>query len=104
MGYRRSSHTSVLLLLGACGCRTQTCPASINQAGAGRLFERRGERAIMLAIGPANRGDPAQMVLRLLAIALFDLPQAVILPGQHMVRVGLQRAFVPDLRELVVAE
>src|ERR1700722_9965738 len=44
------------------------------------------------------------MVLRLVAVALFDLPQTVILPGQHMVRIGFQRAFVPDLRELVVAE
>src|SRR5476649_1498152 len=44
------------------------------------------------------------MILRLFAVALLDLPQTVILPRQHMVRVGLQRAFVPDLRELVVAE
>src|ERR1700730_6453820 len=39
-----------------------------------------------------------------MAIALFDLPQAVILPGLDVVRVGLQRALVPDLRDLVVAE
>src|SRR5712664_2281894 len=44
------------------------------------------------------------MILRLIAVALFDLPQTVILPGQHLVRVGFQRALVPDLRELVVAE
>src|SRR5256886_11264399 len=44
------------------------------------------------------------MILRLIAIALFDLPQAVILPCPHMVRIGLQRALVPDLRDLVVAE
>src|SRR5882672_8928986 len=44
------------------------------------------------------------MILRLIAVALLDLPQAVILPGQHMVRIGFQRALVPDLRELVVAE
>ena len=37
-------------------------------------------------------------------IALLDLPQAVVLPGQYMVGVGLQGALVPDLRELVVAE
>src|SRR5258706_7942794 len=36
--------------------------------------------------------------------ALFDLPQTVILPGLDVVRVGLQRAFIPDLRDLVVAE
>src|ERR1700730_14326018 len=39
-----------------------------------------------------------------MAIALFDLPQAVILPGLDVVGIGLQRAFVPDLRHLVVAE
>jgi len=44
------------------------------------------------------------MILRLVAVALLDLPEAVILPGQHVVRVGFQRALVPDLRELVVAE
>jgi hypothetical protein len=44
------------------------------------------------------------MILRLIAIALFDLPQAVILPGQHVIRIGFQSALVPDLRELVVAE
>src|SRR6266550_6771431 len=44
------------------------------------------------------------MILRLIAVALLDLPQTVILPGQHMVRVGFQRALVPDLRELVLAE
>src|ERR1051326_7821045 len=44
------------------------------------------------------------MILRLLAVALFDLPQAVILPGLDVVRIGFQRALVPDLRDLVVAE
>src|ERR1700680_2330670 len=44
------------------------------------------------------------MILRLVAVALFDLPQPVILPGAHMVRIGLERALVPDLRHLVVAE
>ena len=53
---------------------------------------------------PVKRGDPVQVILRLLAVALFDLPQAVILPGLDVVGVGLQRALVPDLRHLVVAE
>ena len=44
------------------------------------------------------------MILRLVAVALFDLPQPVILPGLDVVRVGLERALVPDLRDLVVAE
>src|ERR1700720_3051629 len=77
---------------------------SVHQAGAGRLFQRRGQRAIFLAVGAGQRGDPVQMILRLIAVALFDLPQAVILPGLDVVRIGLQRALVPDLRDLVVAE
>ena len=44
------------------------------------------------------------MVRGLVAIALLDLPQSVILPGQHMVRVGLQRTLVPGLGQLVIAE
>src|SRR3954452_11787367 len=44
------------------------------------------------------------MIRRLVAIALLDLPQAVILPGQHVIWVGLQRALVPGLRQLVIAE
>jgi hypothetical protein len=42
--------------------------------------------------------------LRLIAVALLDLPQTIILPGLDVVRVGLQRALVPDLRDLVVTE
>lgn len=37
--------------------------------------------------------------LRLIAVALVNLPQAVILPRQYMVRIGFQRALIPDLRE-----
>src|SRR2546423_13025366 len=44
------------------------------------------------------------MILRLVAVALLDLPQTVILPGQHMVWICFQGALVPDLRKLVVAE
>src|SRR5262245_40894895 len=44
------------------------------------------------------------MILRLVAVALFDLPQAVVLPGLDVVGIGFQRALVPDLRDLVVAE
>src|SRR5258706_1354056 len=78
--------------------------SSVNQAGAGRFFEGRGERAVFLAVGAGQSGDPVQVILRLLAVALFDLPQSVILPGLDVVRVGLERALVPDLRDLVVAE
>jgi hypothetical protein len=42
--------------------------------------------------------------LRLIAVALLDLPETIILPGQHMVRIGLQCAFVPDLRKPVIAD
>src|SRR5438477_12072120 len=44
------------------------------------------------------------MILRLVAVALLDLPQTVILPGQNLVRICFQSALVPDLRKLVVAE
>src|SRR5258707_4019480 len=76
----------------------------INQASAGRLLQRCGQRPILLAAGPANRRDPTQMILRLVAVALLDLPQTVILPGLHMIRICFQGALVPDLRKLVVAE
>src|SRR5258705_3335903 len=79
-------------------------PNSVNEAGAGRLFQRCGERAIFLAVGAGQSCDPAEVILRGIAVALFDLPQAIILPGLDMVRVGLERALVPDLRDLVVAE
>src|ERR1700722_17631525 len=79
-------------------------PISVDEAGAGRLFKRCGERAIFRAIGAADLADLVQVILSLIAVALFDLPQTVILPGAHMVRVSLQRALVPDLRDLVVAE
>src|SRR6476619_5371749 len=44
------------------------------------------------------------MILRLVSVALLDLPQTVILPGLHMIRIGFQGALVPDLRKLVVTE
>src|SRR5436305_959491 len=44
------------------------------------------------------------MILRLIAIALFDLPQPIILPGLDVGGIGFQRALVPELRDLVVAE
>src|SRR6266404_9158212 len=77
---------------------------SVNKAGARRLFQCRGQRAIFRAVGTSQGGDPVQVILRLIAVALFDLPQSVILPGPHMVGVGLERTLVPDLRNLVVAE
>jgi hypothetical protein len=42
--------------------------------------------------------------LRLIAVAPVNLPRAVMPPRQYMVRIGFQRALVPDLREFVVAE
>jgi hypothetical protein len=42
--------------------------------------------------------------LRLIAVALLNVPQAVMLPRQYMVRIWFQRALVPDLREFVGAE
>src|SRR5256885_17161442 len=79
-------------------------PNLINETGAGRLFERVGERAIFLAVGAGQSGYPAQVILGLVAVALFDLPQPIILPGLDVAGVGLERALIPDLRNLVVAE
>jgi hypothetical protein len=76
----------------------------VHEAGARRFFQRRRQRAIFLTVGPGQLGDLAQVILRLITIALFDLPEAVILPGLDVVRIGFQRALVPDLRQLVVAE
>jgi len=42
------------------------------------------------------------VILRLVAVALFDLPQAVILPGLDVVRIGLQEVCPrPSLQEVV---
>ena len=49
-------------------------PGSINETGAGRFFQGGRERFVFRALRAANRGDPAQMILRLIAVALFDLP------------------------------
>src|ERR1700736_2708043 len=77
---------------------------SVNETSARRLFEGGGERAVFRAVGAAQLADPVQVILRGVAVALFPLPQPVILPGLDVVRVGLQRALVPDLRDLVVAK
>src|ERR1700682_4239980 len=84
--------------------RTGIGLTSVNEAGAGGLFECSGERAIFLAVGTSQGGNPVQVILRLISVALLDLPQPVILPGLDVVRIGLERALVPDLRDLVVAE
>jgi hypothetical protein len=79
-------------------------------ASQGSILNKRGlcpalfRAQILFTVGPAKRSDPAQMTLRLIAVALLDLPQTVILPGRHMARICLQCALVPDLRELVIAE
>src|SRR5579871_1709002 len=78
--------------------------ALIHQRRSGRLLERGFERAIFGAVSAADRGDAAQMIFRLFAVALLDLPEAVIIPGQNVVRIGLQRALIPDLGQFVVAE
>src|SRR5438105_3867865 len=52
---------------------------SVNQSGARRLLECGCERPIFLAAGTGERGDPVEVILRLITVALFELPQAVIL-------------------------
>jgi hypothetical protein len=79
-------------------------PTSVGERRAGRLVECRGQRSILLTIRPADGSDPAEMIERLLAVTSLELPQSVVLPRQYVVRICLQRALVPDLRLLVVAE
>src|SRR6266702_4300575 len=101
----RSPRTDNAKNLAPCHHGRKTCRGPlINERSPGRLRQRRGQRFVLLAIRPANGGNPAEMIERLLTIALLELPQPIILPGQHVVRIGLQRALVPDLRLLVVAE
>ena len=54
---------------------------------------------------PGSDARPYCIFLRLIAVAVLNVPQAVMLPRQYMVRIWFQRALViPDLREFVVAE
>ena len=62
---------------------------SINQPGARWLLKRRRQRAIFLAGSSADLRDPRQVILRLIAVTLLDLPETIVLPRQHMVRIGL---------------
>src|SRR5262249_51836093 len=78
--------------------------ALVHQPCPGRLLERGCERAIFGTIGAADRSYPAQVIFGLVAVALLDLPETVIVPSQDMVRIGFQRTLIPDLGELVVAE
>src|SRR5262249_36242880 len=66
--------------------------------------KRERKRLVFGAIGAADVADAAQMVLGLIAVALFKLPEPIVLPSPHVVRVGLERTLIPDLRNPVVAE
>src|ERR1700692_3676433 len=48
-------------------------PRSVDEAGAGRLCQRCGERAVILAVGAGELGDLAQVIFRLLAVTLLEL-------------------------------
>jgi hypothetical protein len=75
-----------------------------DEAGARRPRQCCCKRAVFFAVGAGEQRDLAQVIFRLLAVALFELPQPVISLGLDVVGVGLQRALIPDLRKLVVAE
>src|SRR5262245_45484860 len=77
---------------------------SIDETCARRFFQRFRQRPILRAVGSANRSDPLQMIDGLVSIALLDLPQAETVPGQALVRIGFERALIPNLRKLVIAE
>src|SRR6516225_12259602 len=85
-------------------CPRRLAQSLVDEAGAGRLLQPLGQRPIFIAIGAANRGDPLEMVLRLFTVTLLDLPKTVIVPGQDMVRIGFERALIPNLRKFIVAE
>src|SRR5438045_4171828 len=77
---------------------------SVDEAGTGRLVQRGLQRTVFLAVGARKLADLAQVIFRLLAVALFELPQPIILPGAYVARVILQRLLIVGLRKLVVAE
>src|SRR5260370_17928607 len=58
-------------------------PKSVNEAGAGRLFKCCGERAVFLAVGAGQSRDPAQMILPLIPVTLFDPPQPTLTSHLH---------------------
>ena len=67
----------------------------------------KSNRAALTRKRKARQRCPALLhfLLRLIAVAVLNVPQAVMLPRQYMVRIWFQRALViPDLREFVVAE
>src|ERR1700756_679060 len=66
-------------------CRTfgATRRKSVDEAGARRLLECRGERAVFAGVGAGEHRDLLQVIFGLLAVALFELPEAVILTGPH---------------------
>ena len=59
--------------------------ASIDERSASWLLQRFGQGPVLVAIGTTNLPDPTQVIFCLLAVALLDLPEAIIIPGQHMI-------------------
>src|SRR5262249_33944863 len=57
----------------------------VDETGARGLGHRVGERAVFRSFGADQHRDAIQVILRLLAVALLERPEAVILPGAHMV-------------------
>ena len=68
------------------------------------MLQGRGQGLVLIAIGTANLSDPTQVIFCLLAIALLDLPKSIIVPREDVIRIGFQRAFIPNLRKRVIAE
>src|SRR5687767_9363085 len=69
-----------------------------------RPFHAAFQILVLLALGAADQADLFQEVGGLELVALLDLPHAVILPGTHVLRIGRERALIPDLGKLIVAE
>src|SRR5262249_48363659 len=71
----------------------------------GDVAVQRGvQRLVVVAAVAADQPDLLQMFFGFRAVALFELPHAVILPGAGVIRIGGERLLVPDLGVFGAAE
>src|SRR5262245_42479793 len=70
----------------------------------GGPFDHALELRVFLALGPTDRADLFQDVLRLEQIALLGVPHPVIGPGADVVRIGRERLLVPIFGVVIAPE
>src|SRR5262245_34785574 len=70
----------------------------------GGPFDHALELRVFLALGPTDRADLFQYVLRLEQIALLGVPHPVIGPGADVVRIGRERLLVPIFGVVIAPE